>query len=152
MQHQKKIRINYIKLFDFGKFSCGQISLLKLVQTDTQTVHNLIGFSEFIYSLSWKQLVDTLRTRASRLLLSTKLVKYLQVTQLIDWLGPNGAISRSMVNLLYGIYMARTTVTIITVKCRWWVYQIFLAINQSPSCLRDLSKNNFQSVCVITTR
>lgn len=78
----KKMRINYIKLFDFGKFRVVRqfmISLLKLVQTDTQTVHNLIGFSEFIHSPSWKQLVDTLRTRASRLLLSTKLVKYLQV-------------------------------------------------------------------------
>lgn len=28
------------------------ISLLKLVQTDTQTVHNLIGFSEFIFAQS----------------------------------------------------------------------------------------------------
>lgn len=79
----KKMRIIILScsiLENFRVVGESMISLLKLVQTDTQTVHNLIGFSEFIYSLSWKQLVDTLRTHASRLLLSTKLVKYLQVT------------------------------------------------------------------------
>lgn len=54
------------------------ISLLKLVQTDTQTVHNLIGFSEFIFAQL--ETVGHIENAHESTSLSTKLVKYLQVT------------------------------------------------------------------------
>lgn len=55
------------------------ISLLKLVQTDTQTVHNLIGFSEFIFA-QLETVGGHIENARESTSLSTKLVKYLQVT------------------------------------------------------------------------
>lgn len=55
------------------------ISLLKLVQTDTQTVHNLIGFSEFIFA-QLETVGGHIEKARESTSLSTKLVKYLQVT------------------------------------------------------------------------